>query len=54
MAEGKKLQTALGLGLVGGEWFLREQERMEGRSSLRRDTACIVTGESMDLLCLMS
>lgn len=55
MAQGKeKLQAALGQGLVGGEWFLRVQEGMEGRASLRRDTARIVTGEGMDSLWLMS
>lgn len=41
-----------GEGLVGSEWFLREQEGMDVRAGLRRDTACIVTGKSVDSLWL--
>lgn len=38
-----------GEGPVHGEWFLREQEGMEGTPGLRRDTAYIVTWEGFTL-----
>lgn len=39
-------------GPFGREWFLREQEGLEGSAGLRKNTTCIVTRENMNSLWL--